>query len=254
MCFFSGSVWAKISATSEKLPRLDPHLLAADRPARVGLRRPRAQVGGVGAGVGLGQAEAAERLARAEPRQPASASAPRCPSARSSRRRARSAPRRRCGPRSRRGRPVRRSARSRGSRGRGRRTLRRPARRGSRPRRACSPARGRSGRRGRSLSTRGAISLSANSRAVSEISCCSSVNWKSISPCSLELAFQARVQRLGECASWASQRARARRGGQLGAVDRGDGLDLARGRGEERLAARRAGRRPARRPLRRAAP
>ena len=49
----------------------DPHLLAADRPARVGLRRPGAEVGGVGAGVGLGQPEAAERLARAEPRQPA---------------------------------------------------------------------------------------------------------------------------------------------------------------------------------------
>ena len=48
----------------------DPHLLAADRPARVGLGRAGAEVGGVGAGVGLGQAEAAERLARAEPRQP----------------------------------------------------------------------------------------------------------------------------------------------------------------------------------------
>ena len=71
-----------------------------------------AQVGGVGAGVGLGQAEAAERLARAQPRQPVAASAPRCPSARSSRRRARSAPRRPCAPRSRRGRSPRRSARS----------------------------------------------------------------------------------------------------------------------------------------------
>ncbi len=48
----------------------DPHLLAADRPARVGLGGAGAQVGGVGAGVGLGQAEAAESLARAEPRQP----------------------------------------------------------------------------------------------------------------------------------------------------------------------------------------
>ena len=70
MCFFSGSVWAKISATSEKLPS-EIHIFwpLIDQP-RVGLGRAGAQVGGVGAGVGLGQAEAAERLARAEPRQP----------------------------------------------------------------------------------------------------------------------------------------------------------------------------------------
>ncbi len=151
----SGSVWAKISATSEKLPS-EIHIFwpLIDQP-RVGLGRAGAQVGGVGAGVGLGQAEAAERLARAEPRQPLLLLLLACPTSRSSRRPARSAPRRRCGRRSRRGRPARRSARSRCSRGRGRRTPRRPARRGSRPRRACSPARGRSGRRGRSPCTRG---------------------------------------------------------------------------------------------------
>src|SRR4051794_38128650 len=48
----------------------DPHLLAADRPAVLGLGRAGALVGGVGAGVGLGQAEAAEPLAGAESRQP----------------------------------------------------------------------------------------------------------------------------------------------------------------------------------------
>ena len=48
----------------------DPHLVAADGPAVVRLLRPRPQVGGVGAGVGLGQPEAPERLARAQPRQP----------------------------------------------------------------------------------------------------------------------------------------------------------------------------------------
>ena len=163
----------------------DPHLLAADRPARVGLGRAGAQVGGVGAGVGLGQAEAAERLARAEPRQPALLLLLAFPSARSSRRPARSARRRRCGPRSRRARPARRSARSRCSRGRGRRSPRRPARPGSRPRPACC-ASSRSKRPARSLSrTRGMISRSANSRAASEISRCSSLSWKSISPCFL---------------------------------------------------------------------
>src|SRR3954469_13831612 len=48
----------------------DPHLLAADRPAVLGLGRAGPEVGGVGAGVGLGQPEAAEALAGAGPRQP----------------------------------------------------------------------------------------------------------------------------------------------------------------------------------------
>ena len=70
-CFLAGSVWAKISATSAKLPS-EIHIFwpLIDQP-RVGLGRPGSQVGGVRAGVGLGQAEAAEGLARAEPRQPA---------------------------------------------------------------------------------------------------------------------------------------------------------------------------------------
>ena len=49
----------------------DPHLLTADPPAAVDLRRAGPEVGGVGAGVGLGQPEAAEDLARAETGQPA---------------------------------------------------------------------------------------------------------------------------------------------------------------------------------------
>src|SRR3954463_1879954 len=48
----------------------DPLLLAGDAPAALGLLRAGAQVGGVGARVGLGEAEAAEDLAAAELRQP----------------------------------------------------------------------------------------------------------------------------------------------------------------------------------------
>ena len=111
-CFLLGVGLGEDQRDLGEVAERDPHLLAADRPAGVGLRRPGAKVGSVGAGVGLGQPEAAERLARAQARQPAAASAPRCPSARSSRRPARSGPRRPCAPRSRRGRPARRSARS----------------------------------------------------------------------------------------------------------------------------------------------
>ena len=181
-CFLSGSVWAKISATSAKLPS-EIHIFwpLIDQPESVLVARVRRLAASepVSGSVSPKQPSASPG---AEPRQPLSASAPPSPSARSSRQPARSAPRPRCGRRSRRGRPARRSGRSRCSRGRGRRTPRRPARRGSRPRRACSPARGRSARRGRCRATRGAISLSANSRAVSEISRCSSLSWKSISP------------------------------------------------------------------------
>src|SRR6478672_1978802 len=48
----------------------DPHLLAGDPPAPVDLHRARAHRRGIGAGVGLGQPEAAEGLAGAQPRQP----------------------------------------------------------------------------------------------------------------------------------------------------------------------------------------
>ena len=149
---------------------------AGDPPAAVDLLGPGAQVGGVGAGVGLGQAEAAERLAASRAAAASAASAPPCPSARSSRRRARSAPRPRCASPSRRGRPPRRSARRRRSRGRGRRTPRPPARPGSPSRRAGGRARGRTSRRGRSRGPAGSTSLSTNSRAVSAISRCSSVS------------------------------------------------------------------------------
>src|SRR3954468_9524304 len=49
----------------------DPHLVARDLPAAVDLLRARALVGRVGARVGLRQPEAAERLARAQRREPA---------------------------------------------------------------------------------------------------------------------------------------------------------------------------------------
>ena len=154
----------------------DPHLAAGDPPAAVDLLGPGAQVGGVGAGVGLGEPEAAERLARGQPRQPALLLLLRCPSARSSRRRARSGPRPRCASPSRRGRPPRRSARSRRSRARGRRTPRPPARPGSPSRRAGGRARGRTSAPGRSRAPAGSTSLSTKSRAVSAISRCSSVS------------------------------------------------------------------------------
>src|SRR5437870_4107008 len=48
----------------------DEHLLAADPPAAVDLLRARREVGGVAAGAGLGEPEAAQRLAGAELRQP----------------------------------------------------------------------------------------------------------------------------------------------------------------------------------------
>ena len=102
--------------------------------------------------------------------------------------------------------------------------LRRPSRRGSRPRPACAPARGRSARRGRSPATRGRISRSANSRADSAISFCSSLRLKS-TPCpslgsaSRSKLFQLPLQRRGE---GLLRLASARSGGgrQRGAVDR----------------------------------
>ena len=57
----------------------DPLLLAADAPAAVDLLGAGLEVGGVGAGVGLGQPEAAQRLARADAGDAAPSSAPRCP-------------------------------------------------------------------------------------------------------------------------------------------------------------------------------
>ena len=63
---WSGSVWAKISASLAWLP-IEIHILAPliTQPESV-LARAGALVGGVGAGVGLGQAEAAQPLARAQ--------------------------------------------------------------------------------------------------------------------------------------------------------------------------------------------
>ena len=76
---FSGSVWAKISATVGDVAERDPHLLAGDPPAAVDLLGPGAQVGRVRAGVGLGQPEAAERLAGRQAAAASAASAPRVP-------------------------------------------------------------------------------------------------------------------------------------------------------------------------------
>ena len=154
----------------------DPHLLAADPPAAVDLLGPGAHRGGVRAGVGLGQAEAPERLARAQPRQPALLlllGSPALDRAADERglHRDDGAHRGVAAPDLLDDQPVAHvvePAR--------RRTPRRPARRGS----PCRPAGGRARRRtccARSLSrARGTISLSANSRAVSWISCCSSVS------------------------------------------------------------------------------
>ena len=77
-CRFSGSVWAKISATSATLPS-EIHIFwpLIRQPPSIFSARVRID-DGVRAGVGLGEAEAAERLAGAQPRQPR-ASAPRVP-------------------------------------------------------------------------------------------------------------------------------------------------------------------------------
>ena len=127
----------------------DPHLVAADRSSPSpsssrgcgGWRRP------IRCRARSARSSRAPRPSTGAGATPASA--PRCPTARSSRRPARSGPRRRSAPTSRRGRPARRSARSSGSRGCGRRTPPRPGRPGSRPRRASSRARGRTCRPGR---------------------------------------------------------------------------------------------------------
>ena len=220
----------------------DPHLAAGDPPAAVDLLGAGAQVGGVGAGVGLGQPEAAERLAASTAAAASAASAPRCPSARSSRRRARSGPRPRCASPSRRGRPPRRSGRSRCSRARGRRTPRRPARPGSPSRRAGGRARGRSFCARSESRARGTTSLSTKSRAVSgdQPLLVGELDHRGS-------ARRCRARRRDRRASNASRRlggARARRS-KRGLVDRRDRLDLAHGRGEERLRRRRAGRRAA---------
>ena len=136
----------------------DPHLVAVQHPAAVGLARARLLVRGVRAGVGLGQPEAAEPLARAQLRQVRAASAPRCPSAGSTSTPATSGPRSPCASPSRGGRsPRRRSRRSRS-----------PARR-----RRTRAARSRPGSPGRRSSRTSSVSkwwLRSFSRARSAIS------------------------------------------------------------------------------------
>ena len=68
-CACSGSVWAKISATFAWLASEMNIFAPLITPAAIGPRGARALVGGIGAGVGLGQPEAAEPLARAQLRQ-----------------------------------------------------------------------------------------------------------------------------------------------------------------------------------------
>ena len=153
----------------------DPHLLAVELPA-ASRSSPRGCAGWRRRSRCRARSGRSSRGTRPSTAWAASAAfAPRSPRSRSTCRRARSGPRRRCGRPSRRGRSARRSGRSRCSRGRGRRTPRRPARRDSPSRRASTRARGRTCRRGRSARARSTTSLSTKSRAVSEISFCSSV-------------------------------------------------------------------------------
>ena len=72
----------------------DPHLRPVEDPVVAVAPRAGAHVGRVGAEVGLGQPEAADRLAGRHPRQPLAASAPRCRTSRSGTSRASPAPRR----------------------------------------------------------------------------------------------------------------------------------------------------------------
>ena len=158
----------------------DEHLRAVDHPARVGLLGARLLVGGVRAGVGLGQPEAPEPLARAQLRQvvlllllgPPAQDAPST--------RARSGPRSRSASPSRRGRSPRRSARRSGSRARRRRTRAGRSRRGS-PASAIFWTSSRSKCSLRSFSrARSTISLSVKARAVSRTRRCSSLSSKSM--------------------------------------------------------------------------
>ena len=172
----AGSVWAKTSATSATLPS-EIHIFwpVIRQPPSI-FSRPGAQRGGVGAGVGLGQPEAAERLAGAQPRQPALlllVGSPALDRAADQRGLDRDdgAHRRVAAPDLLDDQPVGDVVEA-----RARRTPRRPARPGSPSRRAAGRARGRSAA-ARSLSrARGTTSLSTKSRAVSAISRCSSVS------------------------------------------------------------------------------
>ncbi len=158
----------------------DPHLGAVDHPAGVGLARAGALVGGVGAGVGLGQAEAAEPFAGAELRQVVLLLLLGSPAQDAPSRRARSGPRSRCASPSRRARSPRRSGRRSDSRGRPRRIRAGRSPRGIPGRRSCSTS-SRSKCSLRSFSrARSTISLSVKARAVSRIRRCSSVSSKSM--------------------------------------------------------------------------
>ena len=128
----------------------DEHLRAVDHPAGVGLAGAGALVGGIGAGVGLGQTEAPEPLARAQLRQVVLLLLARFPSAGSTSRRARSGLRSPSASRSSRDRPPRRPGRRSGNRARRRRTRGGRSPRGSPGRRSSGRARGRSVRCDRS--------------------------------------------------------------------------------------------------------
>ena len=118
----------------------DPHLRAVQDPVVAVAARTRAHRARVGAGVGLGQAEAADRLARSPSAAATPASAPRCPSGGSRTSRAIPAPRRGC---ARRCRPPRAPCRR-------CRTPSRSRRHSRSPRGACRTGRaGRSRRRAR---------------------------------------------------------------------------------------------------------
>ena len=146
----------------------DPHLGAVQDPVVAVASRARAHRAGVGAGVRLGQAEAADRLAGRHPSAATPASAPRSPSGGSRTSRASPAPRRSCARRCRRprapGRPGRRRSRS--------------CRRSRSPRGACRAGRaGRSRARARDgivpssnhSATFGLTRSSTNARTVSRI-------------------------------------------------------------------------------------
>ena len=116
----------------------DPHLRSVEDPVGAVAARVRAHRTGVGAGVRLGEPEAADRLARVHRAAASAASAPPSPSARSRTSPATPAPRRGCGRPSRRPRAPCRSARTRRRSRRAGRSRRGACRRG---RAARSPAR-----------------------------------------------------------------------------------------------------------------
>ena len=70
MCPLAGIRLGEHERDVGEVAHRDPHLVARDRPAVVGLPGSGPEVGGVRAGVGLGQGEAAERLAGAQAGQP----------------------------------------------------------------------------------------------------------------------------------------------------------------------------------------